>query len=209
MNRSTAEEPPPPRYPGRLMAGLLAITLWGLASTSIGWSGVASHPAAKPPPAAGPRPDWRTPAERSDYRTTPGYEETIAYVRRIAAAAPRQVRIETFGRSGEGRDLVAVLVARDGVFDPGALHRSGRPLVLIQNSIHAGEMDGKDACLALLRDLVVTKERAGLLKQAVLVVIPIYNVDGHERSGPYNRINQNGPQETGFRTQARNLNLNR
>ena len=130
-------------------------------------------------------------------------------MRRIAAAAPRQVRIETFGRSGEGRDLVAVLVARDGVFDPEALHRAGRPIVLIQNSIHAGEMDGKDACLALLRDLVVTKERAGLLKQAVLVVIPIYNVDGHERSGPFNRINQNGPQETGFRTQARNLNLNR
>jgi zinc carboxypeptidase len=209
MSRSTKEEPPPRLFSGRLVARLLAIVTWALASTPIGWSGVVPHSPAKAQPAAGPRPDWRTPAERSDYRTTPSYEETIAYVRRIAAAAPRQVRIETFGRSGEGRDLIAVLLARDGLFDPEALHRAGRPVVLIQNSIHAGEMDGKDACLALLRDLVVTKEKAGLLKQAVLVVIPIYNVDGHERSGPYNRINQNGPQETGFRTQARNLNLNR
>src|SRR2546428_8584601 len=133
----------------------------------------------------------------------------MAYLRRLAAASPRQLKLETFGVTGEGRDLYIAVASRDGAFEPVALHKARRPIVLIQNSIHAGEMDGKDACLALLRDLVVTKERAGLLKQAVLVVIPIYNVDGHERSGPFNRINQNGPQETGFRTQARNLNLNR
>ncbi len=167
----------------------------------------AATPAAAAP--AGPAPDWRTPAEAADFRTTPRYAETLAYARRLAAAAPRQVRIETFGKSGEGRDLVAVIASKDGVFDPAALHRAGRPIVLVQNAIHAGEMDGKDASLALLRDIVVTKEKAALLERAVLVVIPIYNVDGHERFAPHNRINQNGPEETGWRTQARNLNLNR
>ncbi len=153
--------------------------------------------------------DWRTPAEISDYRTTPRYDETMAYVRRVAAAAPRQVKVTVFGRTDEGRDLVAVIVSKDGVFDPAALHQAKRPIVLLQNAIHAGEMDGKDSCLALLRDMVITKTQAKLLDRAVVIILPIYNADGHERFGPYNRINQNGPEEIGWRTQARNLNLNR
>jgi hypothetical protein len=136
----------------------------------------------------------------------------MAYLRRLAAAAPRQVRLERFGRSGQGRDLWAVVVSRDGVFDPDALRRTsapGRPVVLVQNAIHAGEMDGKDASLALLREIVITKALARLVERAVLVVIPIYNADGHERFGRWNRINQNGPQEMGWRTTGVNLNLNR
>jgi len=155
------------------------------------------------------RGDWRTPTEVSDYRTTPRYDETMDYLRRAAAAAPRRLKIVTFGKTGEGRDLIAVVVSKDGVFDPIALHKENRPIVLIQNSIHAGEMDGKDSCLALVRDMVLTGEKSALLDRAVVVIIPIYNVDGHERFGPYNRINQNGPEEAGWRTQARNLNLNR
>jgi len=168
-------------------------------------AGASAGPQSKPPEAA----DWRTPAEMSDYRTTPRYAETMAYARRLVAAAPGALRLETFGRTGEGRDLVVVIASKNGVFDPAALHRAGRPVVLVQNSIHAGEMDGKDACLALLRDMAITRRRAALLDNAVLVVIPIYNADGHERFGPFNRINQNGPEETGWRTQSRNLNLNR
>ncbi len=102
---------------------------------------------------------WSTPAEKSCYRRTPRYAETMEYVRRLARAAPRQVRIEKFGKTGEGRALVAVVVSGDGVFSPAALHRSKRPVVFIQNSIHAGEMDGKDASLALLRDILVTKKQ--------------------------------------------------
>jgi hypothetical protein len=161
------------------------------------------------PVPAQPAGDWQTPAEKSGYEKTPSYDETMAYLRRIATVAPGRVRIETFGKSGEGRDLVIVVASRDGVFDPEALHRARRPIVLVQNAIHAGEMDGKDACLALLRDILVTREKAALIDRAVLVVIPIYNADGHERSGRYNRINQNGPEESGWRTTAINLNLNR
>lgn len=153
--------------------------------------------------------NWRTPAEVSEYRTTPRYAETMAYVQRLAKAAPKQVKLETFGKTGEGRDLVAVIVSRDGIFDPAKLHAANRPIFYIQNSIHAGEMDGKDASLALLRDILISKTQARLLDRAVLIVIPIYNADGHERFGPYNRINQNGPEQMGWRTTARQLNLNR
>jgi murein tripeptide amidase MpaA len=152
---------------------------------------------------------WATPAEVSCYRTTPRYDETMAYVHRVAVAAPKQVRVETFGKTPEGRDLVLVIVSGDGVFDPAKLRQAGRPLVLIQNAIHAGEMDGKDSCLALLRDMAINKSKADLLRRAVVLIIPIYNADGHERFGRYNRINQNGPEQMGWRAQSQNLNLNR
>ena len=154
-------------------------------------------------------PDWRTPAEAADYRTTPDYAQTLTYLDRIVAAAPSQVKIEDFGKTGEGRPLKLVIASKDGIFDPAAIHASGRVILLIQNSIHAGEMDGKDACLALLRDMVVTKAKAALLDHAVFVFIPIYNIDGHERRSPYNRINQNGPELIGWRGNGTNLNLNR
>jgi hypothetical protein len=154
-------------------------------------------------------PDWRTPAEIDNYRTTPDYAETVTYLDRIAAANPAQVRIENFGKTGEGRDLKIVIASRDDVFDPAAIHASGRAILLVQNSIHAGEMDGKDSCLALLRDIAVTKTQAALLDHVVFVFIPVYNLDGHERRSPYTRINQNGPELAGWRGNATNLNLNR
>jgi len=154
-------------------------------------------------------PDWRTPAEISNYRTTPDYAETVAYIERIANAAPGQVKIENFGKTGEGRDLKIVIASKDGVFDPAAIHASGRAILLVQNSIHAGEMDGKDACLSLLRDLVISKVRKDLLEHVVFVFIPVYNIDGHERRSAYNRINQNGPELAGWRANGSNQNLNR
>jgi murein tripeptide amidase MpaA len=152
---------------------------------------------------------WLTPAEKSCYATTPDYDDTMAYLRRVEAAAPGQVKIEGFGKTGEGRELDIVIASRDGVFDPAAIHAAKRPIVLVQNSIHAGEMDGKDACLALLRDMVINKSKAALLDRAVFVFIPMYNADGHERRSAYNRINQDGPAEMGWRGNGTNLNLNR
>ena len=86
---------------------------------------------------------------------------------------------------------------------------SSKPRVLLQCCIHAGECEGKDASLALARDILVTGVHAALLNGLDLLIIPIFNVDGHERFGPYNRLNQNGPREMGWRTTAVNLNLNR
>jgi hypothetical protein len=153
--------------------------------------------------------DWRTPSELTDYRTTPDYAETLKYLDHVVAAAPSQVKIEDFGKTGEGRDLKIVIASKDGVFEAEKIHASGRVILLVQNSIHAGEMDGKDACLALLRDIVITKSRATLLDHAVFVFIPVYNIDGHEQRSPYNRINQNGPELIGWRGNGTNLNLNR
>src|SRR5438128_751951 len=81
--------------------------------------------------------DWATPSERSDYRTTPRYDETMRYIRRIAAAAPKQVKIEPFGETSGGYPLNVVIVSKEGVFSPDAIHQANRPVVLIQNGIHS------------------------------------------------------------------------
>lgn len=152
--------------------------------------------------------DWQTHAERTGYRETPRYDDTIAYSRRLAAASP-QVRNTGFGTSGEGRELPLIIAAAKGEFTPTAARKSGKAIVLVQACIHAGETDGKDAGLALMRDIAITKTRANLLRNAIILFIPIYNTDGHERWSAYNRINQNGPAEMGWRANATRLNLNR
>ncbi len=157
-----------------------------------------------------PAEDWRTRAEITGYKETPRYEETMAYCRRLAAAS-EFVHVETIGRSPEGRDILAVIASLDKAFTPEAARATGKEIVLVNCCIHPGESEGKDACLALLRDLLINGEAktSGLLDHAILIVVPIHGVDGHERFGPYNRINQNGPVEMGWRTSAQNYNLNR
>ena len=156
--------------------------------------------------------EWRTVAERSGFAATGTYAETMELLARVAAASPA-IEVSSFGRSGEGRELPLVIVSADGAFTPeaaAALARErGKPVVLVQNGIHAGEIDGKDACLMLLRDVALGR-RPELLEAATLLVVPIYNVDGHERVSPYNRPNQNGPVDgMGFRTTSAGLDLNR
>ena len=153
-------------------------------------------------------PEWETYAEKTNYRETPRYEETLRYARRLATASP-WIRLMDFGESGEGRALPLIVATKGDSWTPQAARTAGKPVVLIQACIHAGETDGKDAGLALLRDIAITKTHAALLDRVVVLFIPIYNTDGHERFSPYNRINQNGPAEMGWRGNASNLNLNR
>jgi hypothetical protein len=174
---------------------------------------LATLPAAAQPAAAEPVPPaWLTVAERSDFRATSTYDETMAFVRRLEAESPF-VHVTSFGTSGEGRPLPLVVLSKERAFTPEAARalaeERGKPIVLVQNGIHGGEIDGKDASLMLLRDAVLGR-RPELLDAATLLVIPIYNVDGHERVSPWNRPNQNGPVEgMGFRTNAAGLDLNR
>jgi hypothetical protein len=153
-------------------------------------------------------PEWRTHAELTDYRETPTYDDTVAYARRLAHASAA-IDYEGFGLSGEGRELPLIIASETHTFTPEAAKDEGKAVVLVQACIHAGEPDGKDAGFALLRDIAITKSAAGILQNVVLLFIPIYNTDGHERSSPYNRINQNGPTPMGWRTTSTYQNLNR
>jgi zinc carboxypeptidase len=151
---------------------------------------------------------WRTRAERSGYRQTADYDETMRFCRQLEAAS-RYVKLTSYGLSGQRRELPLVIVSKDRAFTPEQALATGKPVVLIQNGIHAGEIEGKDASLALMRDLTVLGRRAELLDGVILLVLPILSVDGHERRSRWNRINQNGPEEMGWRSTPIGLNLNR
>lgn len=151
---------------------------------------------------------WITPSERNGLISTPDYEETMTWLRRLSEASP-QLHMTTIGRSAEGREINMIIADRDGAQTAEEVQQAGRAIVLVHAGIHSGEIDGKDAGMMLLRDLTVAGSRSALLDRISLLFIPILSVDAHERSSAYNRINQRGPAEMGWRTNARNLNLNR
>jgi murein tripeptide amidase MpaA len=151
---------------------------------------------------------WITPAEASAFDTTPSYDETVTWLRKLEKADTR-VRLVSLGKSPLGRDIWMVIASKDRAFTPEAARRSGKAIVFFQAGIHSGEIDGKDAGLMLLRDVVIRGTKKDLLDGAIVLFVPIFNVDGHERVEEYGRINQRGPRNAGWRNNALNLNLNR
>lgn len=186
---------------------LIALLAPGTTSAQV----VADSPALAPRPMA-PLPGlstfWTTRAERSGYRLTSTYDETVEYLRRLESASPL-IRVQSFGTSGQGRDLLLVVAAKDRAFTPEAARASGRPVVLVLCGVHSGEIEGKDAMLALLRDIAVTGRQQDLLDHCILLIVPVFSPDAHERLSRHGRINQNGPEEMGWRTTPIGLNLNR
>jgi hypothetical protein len=152
--------------------------------------------------------DWRTYYEKSNYLETPRYAETIEFCERLDDYSP-MLQYSSFGVSPQGRDLPLLILDKDSEFDPNGEKTSRKAILLFQAGIHSGEIEGKDAGLMFLRDIAVDGKYIDLLDSVVILFIPIFSVDAHERFGPYNRPNQNGPKEMGWRTTAQNLNLNR
>jgi len=164
---------------------------------------------AAPGPAAGGDQALTTVAERSGFHRTGRYAETIALCKAFAEAYPDAVRCDSFGTSAQGRPMQRLVVTRSGAFTPAEARAQGLPVLLAQGGIHAGEIDGKDAGFLLLRQLLEGEAAPGALEKLVLVFVPVFNVDGHENFRAWNRPNQRGPEEMGFRTTAQRYNLNR
>lgn len=152
--------------------------------------------------------EWLTLFEKSHQQKSPDYEDTISYFKKFADKTP-YAKMFTFGITPQGREIKCLVVSNNQEFSAEQAKKSKKAIVLVQNGIHAGEIEGKDACMLLLREVLVTKEKFNLLKNLILLIIPVFNVDGHERLSPFNRPNQNGPMMMGWRATAHNLNLNR
>jgi hypothetical protein len=150
-----------------------------------------------------------TVAERSGFKITGRYDEVERLCTEFAKAYPDAVRCSEFARTPEGRPMLALTVSRTGALTPDAARERGIPVMLAQGGIHAGEIDGKDAGFQVLREMLEGKVAKGTLERFVFVFVPVFNVDGHERFGRWNRPNQNGPEEMGWRVTSQNFNLNR
>ena len=155
-------------------------------------------------PAAAPR----TRAEVTNYLETSRYADVVAFL--DALKGRPELTFGSIGKTNEGRDIPYVVASRPRVSTPEEARRLGRPVVYVQGNIHAGEVEGKEALLAILRDLTAAS-RSNALDSVILIAVPIYNADGNERfaSQERNRRSQNGPEMVGVRENAQGLDLNR
>jgi murein tripeptide amidase MpaA len=151
----------------------------------------------------------RTRAERTSYTETSTYADVVQFLDSLQKAG-LPVSIGVLGRSTEGREIPFAIASRPLVHTPEEARRLGRPIVYVQANIHAGEVEGKEALLALLRDLLA-EQHQNALDSIVLVAVPIYNADGNEKFSEQsrNRTEQNGPEMVGERSNGQGLDLNR
>jgi dipeptidyl-peptidase 4 len=145
-------------------------------------------------------------AEKSDYKATSKHADVVEFCQQLAKRSPL-VRLAELGVTSEGRKLPLVILADPPIATPDEAARSGKLVVFAMGNIHAGEVDGKEALLMLMRDLALAQDRP-LLKDLVLLFVPNFNADGGDRFDR-NRPWQNGPDEVGTRPNAQGFDLNR
>ena len=155
------------------------------------------------------QPQYPTPYERGNQNQTTLWSECVAFYEKLASDFPKVLHFFEMGVSDNGLPLYAGVVTRDGVRDRTQIKSEDRPVFFNNNGIHPGEPEGMDACMALVRDFCTQPERLAALGKTVFLFIPIYNVDGCINRQSTSRVNQQGPEEFGFRANGRNLDLNR
>lgn len=144
--------------------------------------------------------------EKSNGKQTPTYFEIIEWWQKLDEQSGK-VKMLTMGMTDAGYPLHLVIVGNNGDYNFDNIRKNNKRVILINNGIHPGEPDGIDATMLLVRDIVINKNR--LPDNVVLAIIPVYNIGGClNRSANY-RIDQNGPEEFGFRGNSQNLDLNR
>lgn len=139
---------------------------------------------------------------------TPLYSEIISYYQTLEKTW-EYAQLMEYGTTDSGEPLHLFVIDTDKDFDPGIIRSKGKSILLINNGIHPGEPDGIDACIKLCSELSVTEDLREQLKNVVLCIIPVYNIDGALNRNSTSRVNQDGPEEFGFRGNAQNYDLNR
>lgn len=144
--------------------------------------------------------------EQSNGTQTPTYFEIVEWWKKLDAASGK-VKMLTIGMTDAGYPLHLVVVANNGDHNFENIRKNNKRIILVNNGIHPGEPDGIDASMLLARDIVAGKYK--IANNIVIAFIPIYNIGGClNRSANY-RVDQNGPEEFGFRGNSQNLDLNR
>lgn len=142
------------------------------------------------------------------FNQTYGYDELIRTYTALESKYPSYCKLQVSGISDGGKPIHTFTIDYHGEFSPNEVRQRGKRILFVLNGIHAGEPDGIDASVEFAEDLVLDAELRQMLSHVTVVIIPVYNPDGMLMRGN-SRVNQNGPEESGFRGNARNLDLNR
>lgn len=134
----------------------------------------------------------------------PTYNQLIARWTELAKKHPKQSKMVEAGPTDSGLPLHTFIIDKSGKFDPISAHNADKVVVMILNGIHAGEPDGMIASLAFAESILTNPPQ-----NIVYCIIPVYNIGGALNRNSTSRVNQNGPEEYGFRGNAINIDLNR
>ncbi len=147
-------------------------------------------------------------AEKTNYESTSGYNDVMSFINKLKASSSH-IRTEILARTTEGRDIPLLIIADPMPENPVNLKNDNRIVLYIQANIHAGEVEGKEATLMFVRDLLKEKNPP-VLKNIIFLICPIFNADGNEKISQLNRTSQNGPKNgVGVRYNGQFLDLNR
>jgi len=146
-----------------------------------------------------------TVAETSNYTKTSLYGDVMEYIFRMQKQS-RHIEILTLGTTTEGKSIPLVVVSKEGISSPAEAGIVNKPVIFINANIHAGEIEGKEAMLILLREIAAGKLK-DLLENQVILIVPIFNADGNDKLG--NNRRDNGPELAGTRYNGQKLDLNR
>ena len=146
--------------------------------------------------------------EKSNFEKTSTYGDVMNFINAIKGKSP-YIQISTLGKSPMGKDIPIVILSNPSVSTPEQAKASGKPVVYIQGNIHAGEVEGKEAVMMMIRDILLGN-KLSLLDNQIILFVPIYNSDGNDKMAKGLRPTQeNSPLETGERENGQGLDLNR
>lgn len=152
--------------------------------------------------------DFTTLFETSKGTETPKYDEVISYYKDLSEVF-EEISLFSFGQTDSGEPLHLVVYDKNGIYNVDEIKKSSKNRILINNGIHPGESDGIDASMLFIRDIVQNDSLQKKYENAIICIIPVYNIGGALNRNSNTRANQNGPLEYGFRGNARNYDLNR
>ncbi len=139
---------------------------------------------------------------------SPTYDQILAYFSQLDQES-EYAKLISCGPTDIGEPLQLFVIDADKEFDPALSRKRNKSVLLIDNGIHPGEPDGIDACIKLATELLHAGNLQEQLKNVTICIILVYNIDGCLNRNATTRINQNGPEEYGFRGNAQNYDLNR
>ncbi len=150
-------------------------------------------------------PNYLTVPEKTNFQKTSLYKDVMEFIYKMKKISP-EIKLSTLGYSSEGKKIPLVIISKDKVSSPAHMRSLNMNSILIMANIHAGEVEGKDASLMVIRDIALGKTK-GLLDNQVILFIPIFNVDGNDKLG--NNRRDDGPELAGVRYNGQHLDLNR
>ena len=146
--------------------------------------------------------ELKTPFEKGNGNQSATYKECIDFYTDLDKKYTTILMLEK-GETDCGKHLQIVIFSANGNFD----FSQKKVKILINNGIHPGEPDGIDASMLLMKDLASLKIK--IPENTIVIIIPIYNIEGMLNRNSTSRVNQNGPEAYGFRGNGRNFDLNR